>query len=120
MARLCLFGEYLALRKIADPLIGKYVAHDPATTEPWATLLTQNTPGAAPIGVPVFIAQGEADELVKPGATTQYVNGVCAAGEHVAYKQYPGANHGSIAGVAITDVLPFFAGALKGAPTSGC
>jgi alpha-beta hydrolase superfamily lysophospholipase len=119
MAQLCLFGEYLALRKIADPLIGEYVAHDPATTEPWAGLLRQNTPGATPVGVPVFIAQGEADELVKPAATTQYVNTVCARGEHVAYKQYPGANHGSIARVAMADVLVFLAGALNGAPAAG-
>jgi acetyl esterase/lipase len=69
--------------------------------------------------VPVFVAQGESDQLVKPSATTQYVKAVCAAGEHVAYKQYPGADHGSIAGVAEGDVLPFFAGALKGAPAAG-
>jgi hypothetical protein len=46
MAQLCLFGQYLDLRKIADPLIGKYVAHNPGTTEPWATLLKQNTQAA--------------------------------------------------------------------------
>ena len=116
MAQLCLFGQYLSLRKIADPLIGKYVAHDPATTEPWATLLRQNTPGAERIGVPVFVAQGGADALVKPDATTQYVTRVCAAGEHVTYKQYAGANHGSIARAAMDDVLPFLATALQGDP----
>ena len=116
MAQLCLFGQYLSLRKIADPLIGKYVAHSPATVEPWASLLKQNTPGAARIGVPVFVAQGESDALVKPAATTQYVGRVCSAGEHVTYKQYPGANHGSIARAAMDDVVPFLAAALQGTP----
>jgi alpha-beta hydrolase superfamily lysophospholipase len=116
MARLCLFGQYLSLRKIADPLVGRYVAHDPATTEPWATLLRQHTPGAERIGVPVFVAQGESDALVKPAATTQYVTRVCAAGEHVTYKQSPGANHGSIARAAMDDVLLFLAAALQGDP----
>ena len=121
MAGLCLFGQYLDLRKIADPLIGKYVAHNPATVEPWATLLKQNTPGAVRIGVPLFVAQGESDALVKPATTTQYANGRCAAGEHVVYRQYPGADHGSIAGVAIKDVLPFFAATLTGgAPAATC
>jgi hypothetical protein len=90
MAQLCLFGQYLSVRSLADPLIGKYVAHDPAVTEPWATLLTENTPGAEPIGAPVFVAQEQSDALVRPDATTQYVNRVCGAGEHVTYKQYPG------------------------------
>ena len=96
-------------------------ANSPATVEPWASLLKQNTPGAARIGMPVFVAQGESDALVKPAVTTQYVTGRCATGEHVVYRQYPGADHGSTAGVAIKDVLPFFAATLKGgAPAATC
>jgi hypothetical protein len=60
-------------------------------------------------------------ETVPTEEGAQYVNGRCAAREHVVYRRYPGADHGSIAGVAINDVLPFFAGALKGsAPAATC
>ena len=96
MSQLCLLGQYVDLRKIADPLIGKYIAQDPGTTEPWATLLKENTPGARRSECRSFVGQGESDELVKQAATTQYVTGVCAAGEHVVYQQYPKATHGTI------------------------
>jgi hypothetical protein len=49
------------------------------------------------------------------------VNRAVRCGEHVVCRQYPGADHGSIAGVAIKDVLPFFAATLKGgAPAATC
>jgi alpha-beta hydrolase superfamily lysophospholipase len=116
MSQLCLLGQYLDLRKIADPLIGKYIENDPGTTEPWATLLKENTPGGSPIGVPIFVGQGDSDELVKPAATTNYVTTSCAAGEHMVYKQYPNATHGTIPNYAETDAFAFFAAVLAGSP----
>ncbi len=116
MAGLCLFGQYLDLRKIADPLIGKYVANDPAKTEPWATLLKETAPGASSTCASMFVAQGGADQLVKPASTSQYVAAICASGEHVTYRQYPGATHGSIATTASDDVIAFLAAAMNGQP----
>jgi alpha-beta hydrolase superfamily lysophospholipase len=116
MAALCLFGQLDTLHAIATPLIGSYWRSDPSTTSPWSTLLTHNTPGAGAIGVPVFVAQGSADELVRPSATVAYVPGRCTAGEDVRYREYAGATHGTVALAAVPDVITFFADALAGHP----
>ena len=118
MAQLCLIGQNGQLHEIAGPLVGKYLSHDPATTEPWAGILQQNTPGQTPITVPLFVAQGLADQLVHPAATEQFVQQQCTKGTHVTFRQVPGAGHGQIALDVVPDVLDFFAGARAGTPTA--
>lgn len=120
MAAMCLLSQNKAIHAIADPLIGEYVTSDPSTTEPWATLLKENSAGGFPIGVPVFIAQGLADTLVVPAATENYVAQLCKAGEDVTFDTYPGITHGLIAQVAVPKLLGFFADVMhdKKAPES--
>lgn len=64
--------------------------------------------------MPLLVVQGEADELVRPAATQQYVTRMCAAGEDVEYRGYPGATHGTVVRAATGDVLAFAAAALAG------
>ena len=116
MAELCLIGQGDELHAEADKLVGRYVAHDPATTDPWAQLLAENTPGATPLGVPLFAAQGGADTLVLPAATKHFVSTLCAAGEHVTLQQFPQSTHGTIAIDAMASVMSFLSGALAGTP----
>ena len=116
MADLCLLGQNLELHSIARPLVGGFVRSDPASTPPWSTFLSANTPGGAPLRVPLFVAQGSADTLVVPKATQAYAAAACSRGEHVVYRSYPGATHGSIADTAVPDVLAFFASTLAGTP----
>lgn len=115
MAELCLFGQNAALHKIATPLIGAYLRANPATVEPWATMLRENSAGGAPLGAPVLIAQGKKDELVEPSATTDFARQLCAAGEHVDYRQYPNDTHATIALAAMAEVRGWFSAALAGA-----
>ena len=114
MAKLCLLGQNKELHRIATPLIGGYLRSDPTTTEPWATLLRENSAGGSPIGAPLLVAQGLKDGLVKPSATTDYVQSLCAAGQHVDYRQYPDATHGTIALDAVSQVRAWFSAALGG------
>lgn len=114
MAELCLLSETKELHAIADPLVGHYVTSDPSTTEPWATLLKENSAGGSPIGVPIFVAQGIADALVVPASTEGYVKNLCAAGEDVTFETYDGITHALIADVATPKVLDFFAEVMKG------
>ncbi|HEU4999723.1 MAG TPA: alpha/beta fold hydrolase [Lapillicoccus sp.] len=116
MAQLCLFGDNLKLHTIARPLIGGYLRSDPASTPPWASLLAENTPGAPPDGLPVFVAQGGADTLVVPTATEGYVATACQGGGRMTFRLYPKDSHGTIAHSALPDVLLFLAGALAGTP----
>ena len=117
MAELCLFGQHDKLHSIAGPLVGGYLAASPATVAPWSTLLTENTPGATPIGVPMLVAQGDADTLVKPTTTAQYVQHLCSTGEHVDSRTYPGISHALIALRAMPAVLSTFSDALAGRTT---
>lgn len=97
MNELCLLSQNAALHAIAKPLIGGFLAGDPETVEPWAGLLAQNTPGAAALTMPLFVAQGEADKLVRPAATDAFVQRVRANGTAVTYDPIPGATHGTVA-----------------------
>ena len=51
--------------------------------EPWRTLLARNTVGTLPPSLPIFIAQGENDQTVRPQVTRDYVAKLCAAHSRV-------------------------------------
>lgn len=112
MASLCLLGQNSELHSIGSPLIGNYLLSDPATTEPWATLLTQNTPGSdgAALPVPLFVAQGDDDELVRPEITAAFVRAQAAAGTAVTYETIEGTGHGLVALRAVPKVMSWLQG----------
>ena len=121
IAEMCLLTQNKEIHAIAEPLVGGYVTSNPATTEPWATMLAENSAGNAPINVPMFVAQGDSDTLVIPAITSEYVNRLCAAGEHVEFVTYPNTTHGLIATKALPTVVPWLTDALNGnATTSTC
>jgi acetyl esterase/lipase len=67
---------------------------DISVTEPWRSLALQNTPGTLPPGIPVFLAQGTIDELVRPAVTQDYMTRLCKAGSKVRMLMLPGVGHG--------------------------
>ena len=67
-----------------------------ATVEPWRSLAMQNSPGSLPPGVPVFLAQGATDELVRPAVTENYMTKLCRAGSKVRMMLLPGVGHLSV------------------------
>jgi len=101
MNRLCLLTNLEKLHTIGQPLVGDFFAHDPTTTEPWATLLADNSAGQHAIGAPVFIAQGADDELVLPADTATFVEHVRGLGDDVDYEVVPLATHSTIAYLAL-------------------
>lgn len=121
MADLCLLTQNDEIHAIADPLVGGYVRSDPATTEPWRTMLQENSAGNSPMRVPVFIGQGEADELVLPSATAGYVALLCAQNADVTFHRYPDVPHGLAAYAALPDLLRWLP-TLHGdrSPADGC
>jgi predicted esterase len=50
-------------------------------------------PGPLPSSVPVFLAQGAADELVRPAVTENYMTDLCRAGSKVPMMLLPGVGH---------------------------
>lgn len=121
MAALCLLTEAEQIHAIADPLVGAYVTSDPATTEPWQTLLQENSAGGQPVTVPVFIGQGLSDELVVPAATRDYVALLCSQGVNVAFHTFPGITHALAADASLPELMPWLADIdAERAPHSDC
>jgi pimeloyl-ACP methyl ester carboxylesterase len=93
LSSLCLLTQADRIHALATPLIGSYVTSDPSTTEPWKTMLAENSAGGAPIDVPIFVGQGLADELVSPHATERFVTKLCDADESVDFHRFDGTDH---------------------------
>ncbi len=70
---------------------------DISAAEPWNGLLKRNTPGVLPREIPVFVAQGLADGIVRPEVTISYVRRLCSNGSSVDFVALPRVGHGFIA-----------------------
>jgi len=116
MASYCLVGQNSAIHDIARPLVGNYFTGDPATVEPWATLLAENSPGAVPLTVPLFVAQGDTDTLVDPATTRSFADHECALGSRVTYLPIPDTGHGLVALRAVDRVIAWFDDVRTGRP----
>ncbi len=66
--------------------------------------------------MPVLIAQGDADTLVRPEMTRRWVDELKALNMTYEYKEIPGADHGTVITNAIPDIFKFFAKYSKPAP----
>jgi pimeloyl-ACP methyl ester carboxylesterase len=78
-------------------------------TEPWRRLLTENTPGPLSPDIPVFVAQGTADTLVRPEVTASYVDLLCRYGSKVRLVVLEGVGHAFIARDAADDAVTWMA-----------
>jgi len=101
MNELCLLTQMSELHDIATPVVGNFFSHDPSTVEPWATLLTENSAGGSSFDAPLFIAQGLKDELVIPADTADFADHERALGIDVTYHPVAGADHGTVAYLAL-------------------
>jgi hypothetical protein len=111
-------GDTIEALRGKDP--SAYVKADPGTTEPYASLLEENSPGFRPGSVPVFLYHGEADEQIPPIASQLVLDRYCKNGTTATRKTYPGADHGGAFDVARPDVIQYLDDRLAGkpAPTS--
>jgi len=106
MAELCLFGQNAALHELGEPFVdGRFLIADPATTEPWASLLQENTPGGSRLDAPLFVAQGATDTLVRPELTAKFVAEQQGLGTDVTSLVIPDTGHGLVALRALPDLL---------------
>jgi acetyl esterase/lipase len=99
LANQCIEGAFdLYIReKMSAPLAQTFLSvKNPATIEPWKSLLVRNTVGVLPNGIPVFLSQGLSDGLVRPAVTQAYKDRLCKAGSKVKLLLMPGVSHGFI------------------------
>jgi acetyl esterase/lipase len=87
-----------------------------AAAEPWGAIMKENSPGAAPMGAPVFISQGTVDEVVRPQITALYAGGLCAQGTAVRYLSVPDEAHMRVAFHTAKDAVAWMADRFAGKP----
>jgi acetyl esterase/lipase len=87
-----------------------------AEQEPWRRLLEENSPGVLPSDIPVFLAQGSADNLVRPSVTEAYRARLCRNGNRVEFVLLPGVGHAFIARDVARAAVAWMAGRLAGEP----
>jgi len=100
LAQECVEGPFdLATRQRTEQPLEQYflTVKGPADLEPWHSLLAKNTPDTLLPEIPVFVAQGEQDLIVRPKVTQDYVTKLCSAGSKVRMLTLPNIGHGRAA-----------------------
>jgi acetyl esterase/lipase len=87
-----------------------------AEKEPWRRLLEENSPGPLPPDIPVFLAQGSADGLVRPAITEAYRDRLCRNGNRVEFVLLPGVGHAFIARDVAVAAVAWMAARFAGEP----
>jgi acetyl esterase/lipase len=83
--------------------------------------MVRNSPGQAPAGAPVFIAQGTADTTVEPAVTKRFAKALCAQGVQVTFVALPGVSHIFAARDAAPTAIRWMSDRFRGAPApSSC
>jgi pimeloyl-ACP methyl ester carboxylesterase len=91
------------------------VAADPASVEPWKTLLVENDPGFEVGEAPILIIHGEQDEQIPLVSSELLLGRMCSIGQVVERRTYPGSHAGVIA-PSLADMLAWIDGRLAGDP----
>jgi dipeptidyl aminopeptidase/acylaminoacyl peptidase len=78
--------------------------------------MLRNSPGQAPAGAPVFIAQGTADTTVHPEITKRFGEALCAQGVRVSFVPLPGVTHTFAARDSAAAALSWMTERFRGAP----
>jgi acetyl esterase/lipase len=95
---------------------GDYLSVDILNTEPWTSLLEENTPLGS-IRAPILIAHGTADPLIPMELSEAEAARRCAQGEDVQFARYPGSVHDAREDTAVM-ILGWVEDRFAGRPTS--
>jgi len=93
---------------------------DPATVEPWASLLLENDPGFVVGASPILIIHGEQDEQIPVVSSQLLLDRMCGIGQVVERRTYADQSHAGVIGPSLPDMLTWIDARLAGedAPTS--
>jgi len=109
--------DILERRRTERPLEQHFLSvQNIAVVEPWNTLALRNTPGVLPRGIPLFLAQGTTDNLVRPEVTRGYFKRQCRDGNPVRMLWLPGVGHGSAAHDSADAAVDWMMARFAGAP----
>ncbi len=110
-------AEFAAIENAEKPLNQvQFLKADPTDIEPWRGIMLRNTPGQAPAGAPVFLAQGTADTTVRPEITKRFGEALCKQGTRVSFIELPGVTHTFAAKNSVSQALRWMGDRFRGAP----
>lgn len=92
------------------------IARSPFAVPAFAAQLDQNTAGTVMTPAPLFVAQGDRDELVPKPTTDQFVQRACGIGDRVLYRVYPGQDHIGARDASVTDIQAWMSARVAGQP----
>ena len=92
------------------------IAADPATVEPWASLLVENDPGFVVGASPILIIHGEEDEQIPVVSSQLLLERMCGIGQVVERRTYPGQSHSGVIGPSFDDMVAWIDDRLAGEP----
>lgn len=89
---------------------------DPATIDPWAGLLIENSPELHPIDAPVLLVLGDQDRLWDIDMLDVILDRMCGVGTPVATSIHLGEDHLSVSGAARGAIFSFIEARLRSDP----
>jgi hypothetical protein len=119
LAEECIEGPFdLRKRQLTEQPLEQYflTTKHPSDVEPWHTLLAENSPGALPPEIPVFLAQGTDDVIIHPDVTKAYEDKLCKAGSNVRMLSMANIGHGRAAQASTQDMLEWTSDRFAGKP----
>ncbi len=124
LAHECIEGPFdlMARQRTEKPLEQHFLTVEgPASVEPWHSLLEKNSPGALPPELPVFLAQGTIDQIIRPDVTRDYMSKLCKAGSKVRMLIMPNIGHGRAAQASTMQAVNWVTDRFAGeAPPNDC
>jgi len=124
LARECIEGPFdLIVRQRTEKPLEHYflTVPDPTKREPWHTLLEKNSAGTLPPDIPVFLAQGTIDRIIRPEVTRSYMRKLCGAGSRVRMMTLPNIGHGRAAQASTMAAVDWMTDRFAGkAPPDDC
>ena len=111
-----------ALEGIARSDLGRtFFAVDPDDVPAWSSLIADQTPTPLPADLPVWLAQGTADDVVLPWPNAILQESWCAAGSTITALWLEGVGHLQMPFAAGPDAVPWIADRFAGLPApSSC
>jgi acetyl esterase/lipase len=85
--------EAIALLTDAELLQLGFLVSPIWQTEPWASRIAENTPGAEPIDAPLLIVQGTEDVLIRADIQRRFVSRLCEPGQQLEYREFTDVGH---------------------------
>ena len=121
LAKECIEGPFdIRVRQRTEQPLEQYflTTKHPSDVEPWHTLLAHNSPGTLPTEIPVFLAQGTDDAIIRPKVTQDYAAALCRAGSKVSTLLMPNIGHGRAAQASTEAMLDWTSARFAGKAAS--